>query len=49
MAQWNHPASRKEWTEQVRQDLEEFEIEEDLNWLKNKSEFSFKKIVKALK
>ena len=47
MAQWNHPAERNEWTEQVRQDLEEFEIEEDLSWIKNKSEFSFKKIVKA--
>ena len=31
----------------MKQDLEEFEIEEDLNWIRSQSELSFKKIVKS--
>ena len=46
-AQYSHPAPRNEWTEQVKLDLAEFEIWEDLNWIKGKSEFSFKKLVKT--
>ena len=46
MAQWSHPAAKNEWTEQVRKDLVEFDIPEDLVWIKSKSEHIFKKLVK---
>ena len=45
MAQWKYPCSG-DWTQQVRRDLEEFEIPEDLNYLRSKSAISFKAIVK---
>ena len=46
LAQWNHPAPRGEWTEQTKLDLQEFDISEDLEFIKSKSEFVFKKMVK---
>ena len=47
LAQWNYPAPRGEWTEQTRLDLDEFEITDDLKWIKSKSKFAFKKLAKA--
>ena len=47
LAQWNYPSPRGEWTEQTRLDLDEFEITDDLKWIKSKSKFAFKKLVKA--
>ena len=31
MAQWTNPAKKNEWTVQVRMDLEEFGLDDDLN------------------
>ena len=45
MAQWKYPCSG-DWTQQVRRDLAEFEIPEDLNYLRSKSAQSFKTMVK---
>ena len=47
LAQWNHPVARGEWTEQARLNLEEFEISVNLEWIKSKSNFTFKNLVKA--
>ena len=47
LAQWNHPAPRGEWTEQTRLDLEEFDISDDLQWIKRKSKFAFQKLGEA--
>ena len=44
-AQWRYPTSG-DWTEQVKQDLEDFEIECDLDFLRSKSKESFTNIVK---
>ena len=46
--QWKHPAVRNEWTEQVRLDLKEFGIKEDLEWIKSKSKLSFKLLMKKV-
>ena len=46
MAQWNFPANKDEWTEQVRKDLEELKMEEDLEWIGSRSKPTFKKMVK---
>ena len=46
MAQWNFPANKDEWTEQVRKDLEEFKMEEELEWIGSRSKLTFKNIVK---
>ena len=46
MAQWSHPAAKNEWTEQVRKDLVEFDIPQDLVWVQSKSEYIFKKLVR---
>ena len=45
MDQWKYPCSG-DWTQQVRRDLAEFEIPEDLNYLRSKSAQSFKTMVK---
>ena len=45
-AQWNSPASRNDLKDQVRKDLKEFGMEEDLKWMEGKSKLTFKKIVK---
>ena len=44
--QWNYPGKKNEWTEQVRVDLHELGIKEDLDWIKKKSKQSFKSLVK---
>jgi hypothetical protein len=44
-AQWYNP-SRGDWTETVKQDLEDFEIPVNLEDIKFKSKYSFKKEVK---
>ena len=46
MAQWTNPAKKNEWTVQVRMDLEEFGLDEDLNWIVSKSKPVFKNLVK---
>jgi hypothetical protein len=46
MAQWNYPAGKNEWTEQTRSDLEEFGIENSLEWIQAKSKLTFKNLVK---
>ena len=45
-SQWKYPASRNEWTEQVKKDMEEFKIEGDIEWIKSKTKSSFKTFVK---
>ena len=47
ITQWKYPAVRGEWTEQVKLDLSEFDIVEDLQWIKSKSKLAFHKMVKA--
>ena len=44
--QWKYPTSQ-DWTEQVKSDLEEFNIPIDLEFIKSKSEYSFKNLVKV--
>ena len=46
IAQWKYPAARGEWTDQAKLDLSEFDIEEDLQWIKSKSKQAFSKLVK---
>jgi hypothetical protein len=43
-AQWKYPV-KNDWNEQVRLDLEEFEISSNLEWIRSKSKMSFKKLV----
>ena len=45
-AQWNSEA-RNDWTAQIRLDLADFSLPEDLDFIKSKSDFSFKKLVKV--
>ena len=45
LAQWNHP-TKNDWTEKVREDLEDFGLEADLASIKEKSSWSFKAMVK---
>ena len=45
--QIDDPCNSKEWTEQVRIDLDDFDIPVDLNFIKSKSEYSFKNMVKV--
>ena len=47
MAQWTHPAKSNEWTEKVKKDIDEFGIPQDLEWIKEKSKFTFNKMVKS--
>ena len=46
MTQWHHP-TRGDWSEQVKEDLKLFGICSDLDWIKSKSKFSFKSLVKS--
>ena len=43
--QWNHPV-KNDLTEQARSDLEEFEIVDDLEWIKQQLDYKFKRMVK---
>ena len=45
-AQWKFPARKSEWTEQVRVDLLDLGLTEDLDQIKIKSKFTFKNLVK---
>ena len=45
VTQWMNP-TRGDWTETVRKDLEEFGIEEDIEFLKSKSKGTFKRLLK---
>ena len=47
ITQWKYPVVRGEWKEQVKLDLSEFDIVEDLQWIKSKSKLAFHKMVKA--
>ena len=44
--QWKYPTNKQDWTELVRGDLEDFEIPADLEFIRSKSVFSFKNLVK---
>ena len=44
-AQFKFPV-KGDWTEQLRIDLEDFGIQENLDWIKSKSVHSFKRLVK---
>ena len=44
--QWHNP-TKGDWSEQVKEDLKLFEICSDLDWIKSKSKFSFKSLVKS--
>ena len=46
MAQLNYPL-KNDWTNQVKEDLSDFAINDDLSFIKSKSINSFKKLVKA--
>ena len=46
MAQWQFPSKKNEWTEQVKADLGQLGLSEDLNWIKRKSKLAFKTLVK---
>jgi hypothetical protein len=46
MAQWENPA-KQDWTQQVRSDLADLVIREDLSFIQAKSLFSFKNLVKT--
>ena len=46
ITQWNYPSIRGEWTDQVKRDLESFGIPNELDWIKVKSKWSFKALVK---
>ena len=45
MAQWNYPSTH-DWTKQVKTDLSDFDIPINLDYIKGKSIFSFKSLVK---
>ena len=45
-AQWKYPV-KNDWTEQVKLDLEEFEISSNLEWIRSKSKLVFKKLVRS--
>ena len=44
IAQWKYPA-KQDWAELVKQDLEDFGLSTNLDLIKSKSEYSFKKLV----
>ena len=46
ITQWNH-CTAGDWTRQVKKDLDDFEISSDLNEIKSKSKYSFKKLVQS--
>ena len=46
MAQWESPV-KDDWTQQVRSDLSDLGIKEDLSFIQSKSVFSFKNLVKV--
>ena len=46
LVQWKYPTNNKDWTEQVKCDLTDFEIPVDLEFIKSKSKSSFKTMVK---
>ena len=45
--QWKYPTNKKDWTEMVKSDLEDFKITIDLEYIKSKSSLSFKNLVKV--
>ena len=46
VAQWENP-SKQDWTEQVRVDLSELGIREDIPFIESKSQYCFKRLVKT--
>ena len=42
LAQWKYPARKKEWTDQVKADLKEFGLEDELNLIKMKTKSASK-------
>ena len=46
MAQWNYPI-KDDWTHDVKKDLNDFNIQVDLNFIRNMTKQAFKKLVKV--
>ena len=44
--QWKYPTNHKDWTALVKEDLVDFEIPVNLNFMKSKSRFSISNLVK---
>ena len=44
-AQWNHPTVN-DWSEQAKQDMADFGLESDLEFVKSKSKWSFQNMIK---
>ena len=44
--QWKYPTNKKDWVEQVKIDLDDFDIPVDLDFIRKKSHLSFKDLVK---
>ena len=45
--QWKYPTNKQDWTELVREDLRDFEIPIDLEFIKSKGPYAFKNFVKS--
>ena len=45
--QWKYPTNKKDWTELVKSDLDEFEIPADLEFIVSKSKWSWANLVKV--
>ena len=45
--QWKYPTNKKDWTELVKSDLDEFEIPVDLEFIVSKSKWSWANLVKG--
>ena len=45
--QWKYPTNKQDWTELVKEDLADFEIPQDLDFIRSKSNFSFKNLVRT--
>ena len=45
--QWKYPTNKQDWTELVKEDLADFEMSQDLDFISSKSNFSFKNLVRT--
>ena len=45
--QWKYPTNKKDWTELVKEDLIDFDIPIDLEYIKSKGPFAFKNLLKT--
>ena len=47
ITQWKYPTNKQDWTQQVKIDLQDFQIPVDLDFIKSKSSYAFKTLVKT--